>query len=249
MTKTTTLVGPSDDDDDERNESVDNNDDDDESEDKNDNDSDSDKNNDNDYSSDVAVDNKREEISLDFEDMDGHWEEAKKGKKKKKKQEEEKKRKQQMVDYSAGGKPIVHTENTNEDTPTSSDEAGTVDDENKENSSLNGKLERRTNCHKGLRKDVIFETRDQPRPRPPRPITLVSAFSTNKCSRPIRSLADMLEEEEKDVEQIPDEEIIRFLLSADETAKRRKELRENLRRRFADFCNCHHARNCPSKSF
>ena len=115
--------------------------------------------NDNECSSDVAVDNKREGISLDFEDVDGHWEEAKKGKKKKKKtQEEEKKRKQQMVDYSAGGKPIVHTENTNEDIPTSSDEAGTVDDENKENSSLNGKLERRTNCHKGLRKDVLFET-------------------------------------------------------------------------------------------
>ena len=59
-----------------------------------------------------------------------------------------------------------------------------------------------------------------------------------------------LEEEEKEVvEQIPDEDIIRFLLSADETAKRRKELRENLRRRFADFCNCHGAENCPSKSF
>ena len=66
----------------------------------------------------------------------------------------------------------------------------------------------------------------------------------------MRSLAEMLEEEEKEVvEQIPDEDIIRFLLSADETAKRRKELRENLRRRFADFCNCHGAENCPSKSF
>ena len=52
----------------------------------------------------------------------------------------------------------------------------------------------------------------------------------------------MLEEEEE-VEQIPEEDIICFLLSADETAKRRKELRENLRRRFPDFCNCHAAEN------
>ena len=195
---------------------------------------------------DVAVDNNTEEISLDFEDMDGHWEEAKKGKKNKKKQEEKRKQ-QQMEDYGGnGGKMCMYIKNTTS-TPASFDEVGQVDDENKENSFVNGKLEKRTVCHKGQRKEVLLETRD-PRPRA-RPITLVSAFSTNKCSRPIRSLADMLEEEEKDVEQIPDEVIIRFLLSADETAKRRKELRENLRRRFADFCNCHHTRNCPAKSF
>merc|ERR1712037_677937 len=165
-----------------------------------------------------------------------------KGKKNKKKQQEEK-RKQQMEDYGGnGGKMCMYIKNTTS-TPASFDKVGQVDEENKENSFVNGKLEKRTVCHKGQRKEVLLETRD-PRPRP-RPVTLVSAFSTNKCSRPIRSLADMLEE----VEQIPDEVIIRFLLSADETAKRRKELRENLRRRFADFCNCHHTRNCPAKSF
>jgi len=188
------------------------------------------------------VDNKREEILLDLEGMDGHWEEAKKGKKKKKKQEE-KRNQQLMEDYGRnGGQICLHNKNT------TSTPASAVDDENKENSSVNGKLEKRTVCHKGQRKEVLLETRDS-RPRAS-PITLVSAFSTNKCSRPMKSLVDMLEEEEKDdFPQIPDEVIMSFLLSADETAKRRKELRENLRRRFADFCNCHHTRNCPSKSF
>ena len=213
---------------------------------------------DNGYSSDITFDNKRDEISLDFEDMGGNWEEATKGKKKKKKQDE--RRKVQMadlvqelenrrMDFNNGGRrEYCGQSKIPTESPELSDEPEAVDNENKENSSVSGKLERRSVCHKGLRKEVLVEPRD-PRPRP-RPVTLVSAFSANKCSRPIRSLADMLEEEEKDVvEQIPDEVIIRFLLSADETAKRRKELRENLRRRFADFCNCHHTRYCPSKSF
>jgi len=214
--------------------------------------------NDNGWGSDVTVDNKREEISLEFEDMDGHWEEAKKGKKKKK-QGEKKKKNLKMADLVADLESCMHTKTAITESPASSDEAGIAvdNDENKENSSVpNGKLERRTVCHKGLRKEVLMETtiRETRPPRARPPITLVSAFSTNKCSRlEVRSLADMLEEEERDekkvVEQIPDDVIIRFLLSADETAKRRKELRENLRRRFADFCNCHHARNCPSKSF
>merc|ERR1712181_1975 len=207
--------------------------------------------NDNGWTSDVTVDNKREEISLEFEDMDGHWEEAKKG---------EKKKNLKMADLVADLESCLLAKTATTESPALFDEAGTTveNDENKENSSslLNGKLERRTVCHKGLRKEVLLETTTLEANRPPRarPITLVSAFSTNKCSRlEVRSLADMLEEEERDekkvVEQIPDDVIIRFLLSADETAKRRKELRENLRRRFADFCNCHHALNCPSKSF
>ena len=82
---------------------------------------------------------------------------------------------------------------------------------NKESiASLNEALERRALCQK--KKDVPLEA---PRPHA-RPVTLVSAFSTSKCSRPVRSLAKMLEEEEEEVEQIPEEDIIGFLLSADE---------------------------------
>ena len=181
-------------------------------------------------------------VNKDFEDIDGNWVEAKKGKKKKKKQAE---RLRHLGSDNAEDRESCHQlDRSDTGCHTFSDEIDTLNRRNKESiASLNEALERRALCQK--KKDVPLETR--PRARP---VTLVSAFSTSKCSRPVRSLAEMLEEEEKEVvEQIPDEDIIRFLLSADETAKRRKELRENLRRRFADFCNCHGAENCPSKSF
>ena len=182
-------------------------------------------------------------VNKDFEDIDGNWVEAKKGKKKKKKQAE--RLRNLGSDNAEDRESCQQQDRSDTGSHAFSDETDTLNRRNKESiASLNEALERRALCQK--KKDVPLET---PRPRA-RPVTLVSAFSTSKCSRPVRSLAEMLEEEEKEVvEQIPDEDIIRFLLSADETAKRRKELRENLRRRFADFCNCHGAENCPSKSF
>ena len=65
-------------------------------------------------------------------------------------------------------------------------DVGTVNDENKENSCVSGK--------------ELFATRDRERSffletkysRPcVSPITLISAFSTNKCSHPTKSLVDM----------------------------------------------------------
>ena len=152
-------------------------------------------------------------VNKDFEDIDGNWVEKKKGKKKKKKQgarfrhlgsdnPEERESCKQHNRFDNGSQAF-------------SDEIDTLNRRNKESiASLNEALERRALCQKGLKKDVPIEARPHARP-----VTLVSVFSTSKCSRPVRSLAKMLEEEEEEVEvveQIPEEDIIGFLLSADE---------------------------------
>merc|ERR1712083_1112496 len=105
---------------------------------------------DNGYSSDITFDNKRNEISLDFEDMGGNWEEASKGKKKKKKQDE--KRKVQMADLvqelenrrmdvnNGGRREYCGQSKIPTESPELSDEPEAVNNENKENSFVNGKL-------------------------------------------------------------------------------------------------------------
>ena len=83
-------------------------------------------------------------------------------------------------------------------------------------------------------------------------VTLVSAFSSSRCTCPGPSLAQMLEDEEntgEDVEPIPSDVITSFLQSKEKTTELRKELREDLRRRFDDFCMCHNTRYCPERCF
>merc|ERR1712088_310988 len=144
-------------------------------------------------------------VNKDFEDIDGNWVEAKKGKKKKKKKKQVERFRHLGGDNAEGREGCQQHDRSDTGSHAFSDEIDTMNRRNKESiASLNEALERRALCQK--KKEVPLEA---PRPHA-RPVTLVSAFSTSKCSRPVRSLAEMLEEEEKEVvEQIPDEDIIR----------------------------------------
>ena len=159
----------------------------------------------------------------------------------KKKKKKERKRKEKLVECEekethSGGLNVAHTQHSS----ARSDEEENVANEDKENSSANQKKEKKNICH-GIKKEFTPASLDNN-------VTLVSAFSSSRCSSLSLSLTEMLEDEEKavnEIEPIPADVITSFNRSKEKTTELRKELRKDLKQRFANYCNCHNTQYCP----
>ena len=159
----------------------------------------------------------------------------------KKKKKKERKRKEKLVECEekethGGGLNVAHTQHSS----ARSDEEENVANEDKENGSANQKKETKNICH-GIKKEFLPAALDNN-------VTLVSAFSSSRCSNPSLSLTEMLEDEEKavnEIEPIPADVITSFNRSKEKTTELRKELRKDLKQRFANYCNCHNTQYCP----
>ena len=177
-----------------------------------------------------------DQLCLEIENVLGN----KKGAKKKKRRKETKK-KEVPSDHSDAGKQVGDPGASLKSADlqkcfTRSDEEDNLE-ENKENDSV---IHKQTECPRSSPTSLDNH------------VTLVSAFSSSRCTCPGPSLAQMLVDEENtggDIEPIPNDVITSFLQSKEKTTELRKELREDLRRRFDDFCMCHNTRYCPERCF
>ena len=177
-----------------------------------------------------------DQLCLEIENVLGDKKRAKKKKKRK-----ETKKKEVPSSYSDKGKQVGDPRASAKSMDlqkcfTRSDDEDNLE-EDKENDSV---IQKQTECPRSSPTSLDNH------------VTLVSAFSSSRCTCPGPSLAQMLEDEEntgEDIEPIPNDVITSFLQSKEKTTELRKELREDLRRRFDDFCMCHNTRYCPERCF
>merc|ERR1712192_11173 len=122
---------------------------------------------------------------------------------------------------------------------TRSAEAKNADNKDIEYATVNQQQEKENTCHGKNKFSTVT---------PDNNVTLVSAFSSSRCSYPCLSLAEMLEDEEqtdKDIEPIPADVIKSFQKSKEKSTELRRELRQDLKQRFANYCKCHNTQYCP----
>ena len=181
-----------------------------------------------------------EQLCLELEDIEVNQKGAKNEKKKIKKKE--RKKKEKLVESEDKGTNNADSRGSLDNMQLSCTrygEAENADNKDTENATVNQQQESGIMCH-GKNK---FSPAT-----PENNVTLVSAFSSSRCSYPCLSLTEMLEDEEQtinEIEPIPADVITSFQRSKEKTTELRKELREDLKQRFANYCKCHNTRYCP----